>query len=108
MDKLNDTQIQELKAKHGGEIFEITGDDDDGKTMTFYIKKPDRSLISRFTKELMQDTMRAMNNLVFGCLVSPAEHLKKIVDDRPAMIVPLANEVQKVIGFNQNFLSHKL
>lgn len=106
--EVNDELVKQWKQQYGG-VFRLVGEDDDDQPMTFYFRKPERADLSRFTKEVMKDMLKALNNLVFGCLLFPsAEVLKRMVGNKPGLVVPLGNELQKIVGSNQDFLSEKL
>jgi hypothetical protein len=105
----NEEQIKEWKQQYG-EVYEISGEPEDaGEPMTFYFRKPGRADLSRFAKEVAKDMLKATNNLVFGCLLHPGpEVLRKMVDEKPGLVLALGAELQKIIGSSQDFLSRRL
>lgn len=101
-------KVEQWKKQHG-DVYQVTGETDNGEEMVYYFRKPDRPDLSRFSKELAKDMYKATNNLVFGTLLYPAtELLRKQVDEKPGLVLALGAELQKIIGSNQDFLSKKL
>ena len=91
------------------EVYEMTGELEDYSEIKVYFRKPKRADSSRLIKETMKDPERAVNNLVFSCLLYPApDDLKKEIEKKPGLILVLGNELQKLIGSNIDFLSKKL
>jgi len=106
--EVNEELVQQWKQQHG-DVYKLSGEDDDGKAMAFYFRKPGRSDLSRFTKEVTKDMMKATNNLVFGCLLFPSpDVLRKMAENKPGIVLALGGELQKIVGSNQDFLSEKL
>lgn len=105
---MEDNLLNELKSKYG-EVYCLSGEVEDGVTENYYFRKPERKDISRFAQEVSKDILKATNNFVFGCLVHPdPEVLRKKVDERPGIIIPLGAELQKIVGSNVDFLSSRL
>lgn len=110
---VNQEQIDKWKQEHG-EVYKITGeipldDNNDPEPQDFYFSKPGRIHLSRFAKEAIIDALKAQNNVVFGCLLHPApETVQQLVAKKPGLIIPLASELLKVTGLNQDFLAKKL
>jgi hypothetical protein len=102
-------QIREWKERHG-EVYEIRGEvEDGGGDQVFYFRKPGWADLSRFAREVTRDLLKAANNLVYGCLLHPApEVLRRMVDEKPGLIMGLAGELQKIVGSSQDFLARKL
>lgn len=101
-------QIDELKNQYG-EIHCLSGETEDREELNLYFRKPARKDLSRFASEYNKDIMKAANNLVFGCLVYPdVETVRKLIDDKPGLISPLATELNKIVSGNIDFLSKKL
>jgi len=104
----NEEQIKAWKEQHG-DVFEIRGEDAGDQEMTFYFRKPGRADLSRFAKEATKDVLLATNNLVVNCLLHPGpDVLRKLIDDKPGIVLALGAELQKLIGSNQDFFSRKL
>lgn len=98
-------QIEQWKKEHG-EIHEIS--DADGE-LKIIVRKPTRGDMSRFTKEVSKNVFNATNNLVLGCLVYPKqEDLRKLIDEKPGLVLTLGGEIQQLAGASQDFLSRKL
>lgn len=102
-------EMIEQWKKENEEVWEMTGELDDYREVKVYFRKPKRADTSRLIKEIAKDPERAVNNLIFGCLLyPPADELKKEIEKRPGLIMVLGNELQKLIGSNVDFLSKKL
>lgn len=102
-------QIEQWKQQYG-DVYEIA-DDGFGETepLTFIFRRPGRPQLSRFTKEAMKDAYKAMHNLVYGCLLYPSEErVKQLFEDKPGLAIAVGNELQRIVGTNQDFLSKKL
>jgi hypothetical protein len=101
-------QIEQWKQQYG-DVYEIRDDGFDGEQLLFYFRKPGRPQLSRFTKEAMKDAFKAVNNLVFGCLLHPSEEVvRRLFDEKPGLAIAVGNELQRIVGTNQDFLSRKL
>lgn len=96
-----------------GEVYEIAAEadleDEKAKPMVFYFKKPGRTNLSRYIKDAMKNAYKAMYNLTFDCLLYPdRDAVTKLIEEKPGLIVALGNELQEIIGVNQDFFSKKL
>ncbi|MDI3547886.1 MAG: hypothetical protein PWR10_1538 [Halanaerobiales bacterium] len=96
-----------------GEVYEIAAeadiDEGNAKPMVFYFKKPGRTNLSRYIKDAMKNAYKAMYNLTFDCLLYPdRDAVTKLIEEKPGLIIALGNELQEIIGVNQDFFSKKL
>jgi len=108
-DKVSQSQIEQWKQQYG-DVYEIKDDGfSEDEMPTFYFRRPGRPQLSRFTKEAMKDAYKAMHNMVYGCLLYPSEErVKQLFEDRPGLAIAVGNELQRIVGTNQDFLSKKL
>lgn len=107
---VSEEKIQEWKNQYG-DVYEIKDDElNEGKALPeMYFKKPERKDLSRLAKEMMKDSFKAVNNLVFGCLLHPAaEVVKKSFDEEPGCAIRVAGKLQEVIGLDRDFTVKKL
>lgn len=107
---VTEEKIQEWKAAHV-EVYEIKDDElNEGNPLPLmYFKKPQRSNLSRLSKEMMKDGYKAVNNLVFGCLLHPdPEVVKKVFDAEPGVAIKVAGKLQEIIGLDRDFTVNKL
>jgi hypothetical protein len=104
-------KIEGFKEQYGT-VYEIAADvgfEEEADEMLFVFKKPGRAALSRYIKGAMNDAYRAMYNLVFDCLLYPdRDLLMNMLEDKPGLIVALGNELQELVGVNQNFTSKRL
>lgn len=103
-------QIENWKEEYG-DVYKLTGEPENegDQPLEYYFRKPGRAHLSRLSKELMKDALRAMENLVVGCLLHPSEEvLRAQLQKRPGVVVALGGELQKIIGTNQDFFTKKL
>jgi len=104
-------KIEGFKEEYGT-VYEIAADigfEEEAEEMLFVFKKPGRAALSRYIKGAMSDAYRAMYNLVFDCLLYPDKDLlMKMLEDKPGLIIALGNELQELVGVNQNFTSKRL
>lgn len=100
-------QIAKWKAQYG-DVYKIESDSDD-LTLTLYFRKPMRQHLSRFTKSIATDTLKALHNLVQDTLIYPdMDALTPILAEKPGLIVPIGTQLQEIVGTNNNFLAKKL
>lgn len=100
-------QIEKWKAQFG-DVYRIASDNDD-LLLTLYFRKPTRQHLSRFTKSITTDTLRALHNLVQDTLIYPdMEVLTPLLTEKPGLIVPIGTQLQEIVGTNNNFLAKKL
>lgn len=107
---VSEDKIQEWKNQYG-DVYEIKDDElNEGNPLPeLYFKKPARANLSRLAKEMMKDTYKAVNNLVFGCLLHPApEVVKKVFDEEPGVAIKVAGKLQEIIGLDRDFTVNKL
>lgn len=107
---VDEAKIQEWKNTYG-DVYEIKDDDLEEKSglPVMYCKKPGRVDLSKLAKEMMKDTYKAVNNLVFGCLLHPApEVVKKAFDEEPGVAIKVAAKLQEIIGLDRDFTVNKL
>ena len=108
MPKPTDQQIEGLKDRYG-EVYEFTGEGEDGQEYSFLFRKPDRAALSRFAAKGTKDVMKAVNNLVFDCLLYPgAEEVQRLFDRMPGLPIALGAELQKTIGSTMDFFRRPL
>ncbi len=107
---VSEEKIQEWKNTYG-EVYEIKDDELEEKNPlpVMYFKKPGRTDLSKLAKEMMKDSYKAVNNLVFGCLLHPApEVVKKAFDVEPGLAIKVAAKLQEIIGLDRDFSVNKL
>ncbi|MEW5897743.1 MAG: hypothetical protein AB1652_01030 [Bacillota bacterium] len=109
MDFVSAEQIQEWKKEYG-EVYEVRSDSEEETSLpVLYFRKPNRQDLSRLFKEIMQDIYKALNNLIFACLLYPsAEVVRKAFDDKPGLVLSVGGELQKAVGANRNFFTREL
>ena len=108
--------LEELKSnwkRQYGEVYEISAENDleqeKNEPLIFFFKKPSRPNLSRYIKEAMKNAYKAMYNLTFDCLLYPdRDAVSKLVQEKPGLIIAIGNELQEIIGVNQDFFSRKL
>lgn len=101
-------EIERFKAEHG-EVYEIGTETEDGRRLTFIFKKPGRSELSHFARTAMKDALKAMNNLVFDCLIWPGpDRVTAILDEKPGYLVGLGAKLQELVGLNEDFFAGRL
>lgn len=109
-------KLDELKKQWKNqydEVYEIAAENDlekeDNEPLVFFFKKPGKSNLSRYIKDAMKNAYKAMHNLTFDCLLYPdRDVVSKLIEERPGLIIALGNELQEIIGVNQDFFSKKL
>lgn len=100
-------QINQWKAQYG-EVYKISSDNDDLE-LTLYFRKPLRQHLSRFTKSVMGDSLKAMHNLVQDTLIYPdMAAIAPLLTEKPGLIVPIGTQLQEIVGTNNSFLAKKL
>lgn len=104
-------KINDWKEQYG-EIYEIAADvefEQNSEQMIFIFRKPNRQHLSRYIKTAMKNAYKAMHTLVFDTLLYPdKDKVSKMVEEKPGLIISLGNELQDIIGVNQDFFSKKL
>ncbi|MCC5911320.1 MAG: hypothetical protein JJT76_12865 [Clostridiaceae bacterium] len=87
-------------------------DSDESKELEdakFVFRKPERAHLSRLAKGAMTNTLNAVTNLVFDCLLYPdSAKVKKLFEDKPGLAISLGSELQKTVGMGQDFFRKKL
>lgn len=100
-------QIAKWKAQYG-DVYKIVSDSDD-LALTLYFRKPMRQHLSRFTKSLTTDTLKALHNLVQDTLIYPdMDAITPLLTEKPGLIVPIGTQLQEIVGTNNSFLAQKL
>lgn len=99
-------QIEQWKAQFG-EVYKIQTDTEN--PMVFYFQKPARTHFSRFIKDSMKDAYKAMHTMVNDLALHPSkEKLAQIFQERPGLVVAVGNELNKIIGVSEDFLTSKV
>lgn len=109
MSKPTEEQLENWKSQYG-DVYELTGETEDGSQSYYFIfRKPGRAALSRFAKQVMSDALKAMQNLVFDCLLYPDQDaVRKLFDEKPGMAISVGSELQKIVGTNQDFFVKRL
>jgi hypothetical protein len=103
----SDEMIAGWKSKYG-DVHELKSESED-LPLTLYFRKPSRQHLSRFTKSLMQDSLKALQNLVADTLLYPEmDKLTPLFAEKPGLIVPIGTQLQEIAGTNTNFFQKKL
>lgn len=101
-------EIARWKAEHG-EVYEIGTETEDGRRLAFIFKKPGRVALSHFARTATKDTLKALNNLVFDCLLWPsADQVRAIMDEKPGYLIGLGGKLQELTGLNEDFFAGRL
>ena len=102
--------IEQWKAKHG-EVYRIETESDSTteKPLVFYFQKPSRIHFSRFIKDSMKDAYKAMHTMVHDLALHPSkEKLAQIFQEKPGLVVAVGNELNKIVGVSEDFLTSKV
>lgn len=102
-------QIDQWKAQYG-EVYKIEIDTDNlEEKKVFYFQKPARTNFSRFIKDSMKDAYKAMHTMVNDLALYPSkEKLAKIFQEKPGLVVAVGNELNKIVGVSEDFLTSKV
>ncbi len=102
-------QVEDWKKQYGDVILIKNEPEDDEAQLVFYFKKPQRQHFSRFIKESMKDAYKAMRTMVDDLALYPAPEVRnKLFEEKPGLVVAVGNELNKVIGVSQDFLTSKV
>lgn len=114
MDELERT-IAEWKKQYGEDnIYDLTpqieGDDwAEFKNTRIICRKPARRDLSRLAKGLTGDSLTALQNLVYDCLLYPSrEVIDRMLAVKPGLVISLGNALQDLAGIMTDFLPRKL
>jgi hypothetical protein len=108
--ELTKEQIEQWKAQYG-EVYKIQTDTDNPneKPLVFYFQKPARTHFSRFIKDSMKDAYKAMHTMINDLALHPSkEKLAQIFQEKPGLVVAVGNELNKIIGVSEDFLTSKV
>lgn len=105
----HDTMLEDWKKQYG-DVYKIENEPEDGEEpLKFYFKKPQRQHFSRFIKESMKDAYKAMRTMVDDLALYPSPEVRnKLFEEKPGLVVAVGNELNKIIGVSQDFLTSKV
>lgn len=103
----DEVKIQEWREQYKA-VYQVSAEGEDGQ-LEFYFRKPERVHLSRFAKAVTSDTLKALTQLIFDCLLWPDEaRVRTLFEEKPGLIISLGSELQKLIGTNQDFFVKRL
>lgn len=105
--------MDEIKKKYANvyeiKLDELTNEAGENETFTFHFKKPGTTDFGRFIKESSQKTVNAMKNLVNSTIVEEEKAAFDTAYEKyPGIIIPVTNELLKLLGASAETLIKKL
>jgi len=103
------TRFADAIAKYGNVHALEFDETEDGPERLCIVREPRRTELSRLTKEMTGDSLKAMRNLLFSCLLDPeADELKELFERSPGLAVALGNRLLTIARVNEEILDTRL
>jgi hypothetical protein len=109
-----EAQIAGWKKQYGDDrIYDLTPDndgfDEELAGVIIICRHPERKDLSRLAKGLSGDSLKALTNLVYDCLLYPDRtKIEALLTKKPGLAISIGGALQKMAGVMIDFLPKKL